>query len=122
MSNVVYNLIIDGIYSFHLLLKYSKLNIKELQAILDTLVRENKIIYVTRYNEYYPLKKAVINIKEAGYGFATVDGEEKDYFIPADFINNAYSGDSVIIYPFEKNLSGGLWTNGYWKKEDFNGW
>ena len=102
MSNVVYNLIIDGIYSFHLLLKYSKLNIKELQAILDTLVRENKIIYVTRYNEYYPLKKAVINIKEAGYGFATVDGEEKDYFIPADFINNAYSGDSVIIYPFEK--------------------
>ncbi|MDE6407792.1 MAG: ribonuclease R, partial [Anaeroplasmataceae bacterium] len=48
-------------------------------------------------------------IKSAGYGFITVDGEEADYFVKEDFLNNIYNGDTVLFYPY---FSGHRLTNG----------
>lgn len=99
----LYNLISNEyIFKFNSLVRKTKLNKKELASMLDTLVSQNKIIHVDYFDEYYPLKKAKLIVKESGYAFGVVDGEDKDYFIPEDYLPIlAFTGDIATIYPFE---------------------
>ena len=100
----LYNLINNAyIFKFNALARKSKLNKKELSAMLESLVNDNKIIHVEYFDEYYPLKKAKLIVKESGYAFGVVEGEDNDYYIPEDYLPTlAFTGDIATIYPYEK--------------------
>ena len=84
------------------LVKYFNSSFKELDAITKELIKEGKIVYFSLYELYGIPKIAKIEIKDRGYGFAIVDGEEKNYYIAPDFIFDAYNGDTVSILPIGK--------------------
>lgn len=102
IKEIVLEYISHGLNKYKTLLNNCHISKKELQAILDFLLNEGKIIYDTYYNEYYVLKKAKLNVKEAGYAFATVEGEEEDYFISANDLGFAFDEDIALIYPYER--------------------
>lgn len=102
IKEIILNSLNHGVNKFNHLQVALNINKKELQAILDSLVNEGKIIYDRYYNEYYILKLAKLNVKEAGYAFATVEGEEDDYYISPEDLLDAYNGDEAIIFPYEK--------------------
>lgn len=87
---------------FKTMLKYTNLDKKELQAILTKLEDEEKIYYNHYKNEYVLTKIAKLQVKEAGYAFGIVDGENEDYFISNDDLLNAYDGDIALIYPYKQ--------------------
>jgi len=91
-----------GINRYRGLLASISINKKELQALLDDMVRDGLIYYDYEYNEYYIIKEAILNVKEAGYAFARIEGEEEDYFIPASELGYCYDGDRVLVCPYEK--------------------
>lgn len=79
-------------------LKSSK---KSLLPILEELVEED-IVFHTPGSLIYGLKKqGQIEVKPAGYGFISVDGENKDYYVNAKELFNVYDGDFVEFYPFD---------------------
>lgn len=79
-------------------LKSSK---KSLLPILEELV-EKDIVFHTPGSLIYGLKKqGQIEVKPAGYGFISVDGEDKDYYVNAKELFNVYDGDFVEFYPFD---------------------
>lgn len=79
-------------------LKSSK---KSLLPILEELVEED-IVFHTPGSLIYGLKKqGQIEVKPAGYGFISVDGEDKDYYVNAKELFNVYDGDFVEFYPFD---------------------
>ena len=102
IKEIILNSLNHGVNKFNHLQVALNINKKELQAILDSLVNEGKIIYDRYYNEYYILKLAKLTVKEAGYAFATVEGEEDDYYISPDDLLDAYNGDEALIFPYEK--------------------
>ncbi len=74
---------------------------KSLLPILEELVEED-IVFHTPGSLIYGLKKqGQIEVKPAGYGFISVDGEDKDYYVKAKEIFNVYDGDFVEFYPFD---------------------
>ncbi len=103
-NNIILNYISQGICRYKALLRNTGLSKKELQAGLDSLIREEKIIYESYYDEYYCLKTAKLNVKEAGYAFGRVDKEEEDYYISEEDLGIAYDGDIALIYPYERGV------------------
>ncbi len=74
---------------------------KSLLPIIEELVEED-IVFHTPGSLIYGLKKqGQIEVKPAGYGFISVDGEDKDYYVKAKEIFNVYDGDFVEFYPFD---------------------
>lgn len=74
---------------------------KSLLPILEELVEED-IVFHTPGSLIYGLKKqGQIEVKPAGYGFISVDGEDKDYYVNAKELFNVYDGDFVEFYPFD---------------------
>ncbi len=102
LNQMVLDLLNDNIFSFSRLLKYLKISKKELQAILDNLIYEEKVLYDRYFNQYYPIKEATLNVKEMGYAFAKVEGEEEEYYISEDDLLDSYDGDTALIYPYER--------------------
>lgn len=84
-----------GINFFPNIRKGLKVPKQQLAQILDDLVLEGIVYFDKRENCYYLIKTGKINIKQAGYGFISVDSEEEDYFVPANFLNMIFDGDEV---------------------------
>ena len=98
----------EHIYHFNVLAKRLKANPKELKACLNALVKENKIYYSAFYDIYTILKVATLDVKDKGYAFAKVDGEDIEYYIPKEDIGTAYDGDICHIFPtgYDDKLKG----------------
>ncbi|MBQ9124203.1 MAG: ribonuclease R [Acholeplasmatales bacterium] len=98
----VYSLIKNNnIYDYYMIQKSIKASYKEINAILDELIKDGKIDYFEEYDTYGDIKLARVNVKPQGYAFAYVEEENKDYYIPLDFLNNVYDGDICTIVPYE---------------------
>lgn len=89
------------------LLQLSKGQKKELQEVLDALIEEGKIS-VSKQGRYRKAKERKYQKKNAvvtgtftghprGYGFVSVEGEEKDIFIPVESVGNAFHLDQVEV-------------------------
>lgn len=78
-----------------------KVNGQELDSVLKEMISKDIITFDKDINAYFELKKGIIEIKQAGFGFIVVEDED-DYFVPAIYIENVYSGDEVLFYAFEK--------------------
>ena len=96
------------VYQFHVLARILKSNPKELKARLNALTKENKIYYSSFYDIYTILKVATLDVKDKGYAFAKVDGEDIEYYISKDDIGTAYDGDICHIFPtgYDDKLKG----------------
>ena len=69
---------------------------KKVNELLD----EGKIIHAGDYYgliENFKSYEGFIDVKEAGYGFVSVDGLDKDIFIPEEYINDSHNGDKVKV-------------------------
>lgn len=102
IKEVILNSLNHGVNKFNELQFITNINKKELQAILDSMIQEQKVLYDKYYNEYYILKIATLIVKEAGYAFASVEGEEADYYISPDDLLDGYNGDKALVFPYEK--------------------
>ena len=89
------------------LLQLSKGQKKELQEVLDALIEEGKIS-VSKQGRYRKAKERKYQKKNAvvtgtftghprGYGFVSVEDEEKDIFIPVESVGNAFHLDQVEV-------------------------
>lgn len=84
------------------LAKMFNVKFKELNAITNELIKEGKIVYSNYFQIYGIPKIAKLDIKDRGYAFAIVDGEENNYYISPDFLSNSYNGDIVSILTIGK--------------------
>jgi ribonuclease R len=69
--------------------------------VLNKLVRELKI-RITNKGKYAKFddkmqKVGIFVANRRGFGFVTVEGEDKDYFVPQVNVNGAVNGDEVVI-------------------------
>ena len=89
------------------LLQLSKGQKKELQEVLDALIEEGKIS-ASKQGRYRKAKERKYQKKNAvvtgtftghprGYGFVSVEDEEKDIFIPVESVGNAFHLDQVEV-------------------------
>ncbi|MDE7095375.1 MAG: RNB domain-containing ribonuclease, partial [Anaeroplasmataceae bacterium] len=109
MEEKIINLIKQGITEFDEIQSLSNISKKKLSLILQDLI-ERDILYHPKGTKYFGfIMIGTIIIKSAGYGFITVEGEEADYFVKEEFLNNIYDGDTVQFYPY---YSGHRLTNG----------
>ena len=70
------------------------------KKVIKDLLDDNKIIHAGDYYgliENFISYEGIIEVKDAGYGFVTVDGLSKDIFIPADYVNDSHTNDRVKI-------------------------
>ena len=100
-KTLAYNLILHGVVKFKSIKKDLQIASNELDIILEDLINDNKIIYDKKYDEYYALKEAKLDIKPSGFAFAINEGED-DYYISQNNLNGAYNGDIALVYPFKK--------------------
>lgn len=83
------------------LLQLDKEAKKELDGLLQTLVREGKVIltkrgkYMLNDNEAYLVGKFISHQK--GFGFVDVEGQDDDIFIPGKYVNTAFHHDTVAV-------------------------
>ena len=78
----------------------NKSDVAVVKKVIKELLDTNKIIHAGDYYgliENFVSYEGFIDLKEAGYGFVSVDGLEKDIFIPADYVNDSHNGDKVRI-------------------------
>ena len=96
------------IYNINQISKIFNVKHKELKATLDSLVKDNILYYSRKYDVYSVIKVATLIVKERGYAFAKVEGEEEDYYISPDDLGNVYDGDVCHIYPtgYDEKLKG----------------
>ena len=80
--------------------KHFKAKKAEIDSAISILSKEEKIKFINEYNVYSYLLEGQIDLHEK-FGFVTVDGYTNDFFIPGDFIYNAYNKDIVLIAPVE---------------------
>lgn len=66
------------------------------KSLLEDL-RQKKILYKLG-DEYYLIREGLIQVKERGFGFIHVEGEEEDFYVPANSVNKAMTGDKVSFY------------------------
>ena len=94
----VYNVIKESDFiKENTLAKVFNVKFKELKAITNELISEGKIVFAPMYSIYGIPKIASLEIKDRGYAFAIVEGEENNYYISPDFVRDAYNGDTVSI-------------------------
>lgn len=100
MEEKILNLIKQGITEFDEIQTLSNISKKKLSLLLQDLI-ERDILYHPKGTKYFGyIMTGTVIIKSAGYGFITVEGEESDYFVKEDFLNNIYDGDTVLFYPY----------------------
>ncbi len=103
MEDKILNIIQSGITHFDDILNISKISKKKLNEYLDILVDKGILYHKNKSKIYGYIKEGTIIIKDKGYGFITVENEEKDYYVKSEFINNIYDGDIVRFYPYDGN-------------------
>ena len=99
LKEKAYECISHGITSFKELKGILNVKSNELDKILKNLINEEKI--VSEGNSYYALMEGRINLNPRGFGFVSVEGFDKDFYIPAEFVNGAFEKDLCLIYPFD---------------------
>ena len=100
----IYEAILHGVVKFNSLKKAFGIKSDMLSSYLNELIKEEKIIYDRRFDSYFSLKEAIINVNPKGFGFARVEGEEKDYYIYPENLLGAYDGDKALVYPYEQGI------------------
>ena len=100
MEEKIYELISHGVSGFMEIQSLVSINRQKLAIILEKMIEDNKIIYDKIDKGYYPLKQGRIIVKDQGFGFITVDGEDEDYYVYPEKLNNSYNGDIVLFYPY----------------------
>ena len=89
------------------LLQLDKEAKKELDGLLQTLVKEGKVIltkrgkYMLNDNADYLVGKFISHQK--GFGFVDIEGQDDDIFIPAKYVNTAFHHDVVAIELLEES-------------------
>lgn len=81
--------------------KYLNISKQELSTALDDLVSKGLVHYLKGRNEYYLIKRGKVIVKDGGYGFITVLGEEKDYYASKYELEGIYDGDEVEFYAID---------------------
>lgn len=80
--------------------KKTNLSLFRLREELDNLVSE-EIVY-KKGDNYYLYKKGIIEVKDKGFAFIKVEGEELDYYVAETDVFGAFSGDEVGFYILPK--------------------
>lgn len=100
-ENKIIELLNEGITEFYQIKDILKISKKNLYSLLEDLI-EREIVYHPKGTNFYGIiKTGTVDIKPAGYGFITVDGEEEDYYVKEEFLSNVYSKDIVSFYPYQ---------------------
>ena len=81
--------------------KHFKAKKAEIDSAISILSKEGKIKNIKEYNVYSYLIEGTIDLHEK-FGFVSVEGYDEDFFIPGDFVSNAYNKDKVLIAPVER--------------------
>ena len=105
-KKMIYGLLCDELYvpmrtkEIAMLLDIPKSKRQDLQEVLDALVEEGKA-QVSKKGKYQKAEKVVKEgafISHAkGFGFVCVEDEGEDYYIPEEYVGNAFHGDQVRI-------------------------
>ena len=82
------------------ILKHSNISKKICLECLDELVNDNIVYHLPKTKHYGLIKTGVVDIKSAGYGFVTVEGEEDDYYVSASELKGVFDGDTIKFYPY----------------------
>ncbi len=80
--------------------KKTNISMSYLREKLDELITEERIY--KKGENYYIYKKGIIDIKDKGFGFIKVEGEETDYFVSENDIMGSFTGDEVGFYVLPK--------------------
>lgn len=69
--------------------------------LMNMLEDEGKVVR-NKYDHYYlpnqhGMVLGILTINKKGYGFVKVEGQEKDIFIPADYLKDAFDKDFVLV-------------------------
>ena len=83
--------------------KITNISKSEIQTILDELL-ESKLVYKKDKN-FYIMKEGIIQIKDKGFGFIKVEGEESDYYVNEFNTQGASTGDKVSFYVLPKTVN-----------------
>ena len=89
------------------IVKRSNISKKVCIECLNELVSDNIVFTSPKTKHYGLIKTGIVDVKSAGYGFISVEGEEDDYYISPSELKGVYDGDTVKFYPFnegEKHL------------------
>lgn len=81
--------------------KYTGIKRTDIESILKVLLHDGYVYEINK--RYYLKKKGVIQIKDKGFGFIHVDGEENDYYVGAFDTKDSSNGDIVEFYVLPKN-------------------
>ncbi len=100
----IYDAILHGVVKFNNLKKAFGIKRDVLDSYLNDLIKDESIIYDRTYDSYFALREATINVNPKGFGFARVEGEEKDYYIYPENLLDAYDGDKALVYPYEQGI------------------
>jgi len=106
-KKLVYDFMCEELYvpmkakEFAALLDVPKTERKELNFVLDELIKEGKI-EVSSKGKFTKAKNqniisGIFTANARGFGFVTIEDEEEDIFIPADYTNGAMHMDTVSI-------------------------
>lgn len=105
-KRMVYEFICDDMYvpmkikEIAIVLGVSRAEREELVKVLDALIADGKIA-ISKRGKYAKAEAnmitGVFTAHPKGFGFVTVDGEEEDFFIPADQVHGAMHMDTVQL-------------------------
>ena len=83
---------------------------EKLKEVLDALLADGSVELTAKGKYIKPERQNLIGTFTAhtkGFGFVTVEGEEEDIFIPADYVNGAFHKDLVRIKVTKKYTAEG---------------
>ena len=78
----------------------NKSDVAVVKKVIKELLDTNKIIHAGDYYgliENFTSYTGEIEVKQAGYGFVSVEGLDSDVFIPEEYVNDSHTGDTVKI-------------------------
>lgn len=72
------------------------LSINVIKELLDELINDKQVYF--KDNMYYIRKQGKIQVKDRGFGFISVEGEESDYYVNEHDTKMAFNNDIVDFY------------------------
>ena len=78
----------------------NKSDAQVVKKVLNELIDNGKVVHAGDYyglTENFNTYEGIIEVKEAGYGFVSVEGLDSDIFVPSDYINDSHTGDTVKV-------------------------
>lgn len=101
MVDEILNLLNQGITHLSDLARILHLNKKKIQELLIPQIELNVVYHEPNSSIYGIVKVGRVELKERGYGFIHVEGEDQDYYASADELDYIFDGDLVTFYPFD---------------------